>query len=137
MPNAQFQEAPPALVGHSALSLTVSTQGQLAKDSILNVGSKMIVFGGGDGRQANNHTALVDSTTFTYTVINVRGAPPAHKLLGDVLVEQRAYEEAALAYQEALALVEGDAVLTTMYKKLLRTVYGDYLGKPQEAAKFR
>jgi tetratricopeptide (TPR) repeat protein len=69
--------------------------------------------------------------------IVLRGAPPAHKLLGDVLVEQRAYEEAALAYQEALALVEGDAVLTTMYKKLLRTVYGDYLGKPQEAAKFR
>ena len=80
MPNAQLQEAPPALVGHSALSLTVSTQGQLAKDSILNVGSKMIVFGGGDGRQANNLTALVDSTTFTYTVINVRGAPPAERV---------------------------------------------------------
>jgi len=76
----QFQEAPPALVGHSALSLTVSSQGQLAKDSILNVGSKMIVFGGGDGRQANNLTALVDSTTFTYTVVNVRGAPPAERV---------------------------------------------------------
>ena len=62
------------------MSLTVSSQGQLAKDSILNVGSKMIVFGGGDGRQANNLTALVDSTTFTYTVVNVRGAPPAERV---------------------------------------------------------
>jgi len=66
----------------------------------------------------------------------LRAAAPTYKLLGDVLVEQRAYDEAALQYQEALALVEGDLMLTNMYKGLLRTVYGEYLGKPSEAARF-
>ena len=66
----------------------------------------------------------------------LRAAAPAHKLLGDVLVEQRSYEEAAAQYAAALALVEGDALLCTMYKGLLRKVLGEYLGKPQEAARY-
>ena len=66
----------------------------------------------------------------------MRPAAPAHQLLGDVLVEQRSYDEAAAQYANALALVEGDEALSSMYKALLRKVLGEYLGKPQEAARY-
>ena len=58
----------------------MSKTGQLAKDSILNVGTKMLIFGGGDGKVANNLTSLVDTTTWTYRVVNVRGSAPAERV---------------------------------------------------------
>jgi len=62
-------------------------------------------------------------------------SPAAHKLLADVLVEQRRFDEAAAAYTDGLGAAEGagDAALAAELKALLRKVYADYLGKPQEA----
>ena len=54
--------------------------GTLAKDNILHVGKKMLIFGGGDGRVANNITTLIDMTTFAAMPVGVRGTPPQERV---------------------------------------------------------
>ena len=58
-------------------------------------------------------------------------AAAAHKLLGDVLAEQRRYDEAAASLLDALAAAEGDVEI----KASLRKVY-TAMGKPGEASQY-
>jgi len=88
------------------------------------------------GGEFANLSAWAIAETCARRSLVMHPAAPAHQLLGDVLVEQRSYDEAAAQYANALALVEGDVALSNMYKALLRKVLGEYLGKPQEAARY-
>eukprot|EP00966_Prymnesium_polylepis_P240404 5559337-Prymnesium_polylepis.1 len=69
-------EGPPALVGHAAAFVEVGQQSNLAKDSVSNIGKKLLVFGGGDGRRAGNTTLVVDVETLETHPLDVRGTPP-------------------------------------------------------------
>ena len=69
-------EGPPALVGHVAVVVEIAQQGQLAKDNVANVGKKMLVFGGGDGRKAGNDTLMIDLETLATHKLETRGTAP-------------------------------------------------------------
>ena len=73
-------EAPPPKVGHACVFIEVTEQGQLAKDSVAYVGSKLLCFGGGDGRQATNEVLLIDVPSLATVTLTPRGKPPQERV---------------------------------------------------------
>ena len=47
---------------------------------MLYVGQKLCVFGGGDGRRAENHVLLIDLQTYACMRLTARGNPPQERV---------------------------------------------------------